>query len=109
MREQLRATQAGTTPRAAVRRETPPLTGMAALQQRAGNAAVTRWVQREAGGLNEHYATRPTEHPEWGPYQEPRSGDFRCFTSSAPGCAGRWRPPSRWCRGRRRGRGRRGG
>ncbi|MEW2291116.1 hypothetical protein ABZ719_00205 [Streptomyces sp. NPDC006743] len=43
---------------------------MAALQQRAGNAAVTRWVQRKAGGLNEHYATRPTEHPEWGPYQE---------------------------------------
>ncbi|MCF3120300.1 hypothetical protein IPZ68_11385 [Streptomyces arenae] len=31
---------------------------------------MARWVQRQTGGLDEHYATRPTEHPEWGPYQE---------------------------------------
>ncbi|MGA4844891.1 hypothetical protein ACOBQB_00815 [Streptomyces sp. G5(2025)] len=46
------------------------LTGVAALQQRAGNAAVTRWLQRQPDPLTQQYATRATEHPEWGPYQE---------------------------------------
>ncbi|MEU7579878.1 hypothetical protein AB0B50_20010 [Streptomyces sp. NPDC041068] len=31
---------------------------------------MTRWLQRQTGSLSEHYATRPTEHPEWGPYQK---------------------------------------
>ncbi|MFE9824966.1 hypothetical protein ACFYSH_23015 [Streptomyces sp. NPDC005791] len=69
MREQRRASKTQTTPQAAARRAAPP-TGVAALQQRAGNAAVTRWVQRQAGALNEHYAAKPTEHPEWGTYQK---------------------------------------
>ncbi|MEU9244975.1 hypothetical protein [Streptomyces sp. NPDC048385] len=69
VREQQRATEARTTPQAAAGRRAP-LTGMAALQQRAGNAAATRWVQRQTGALNEHYATRPTEHPEWETYQK---------------------------------------
>lgn len=69
MRETQRAAERQTTAQAAAGRGARP-TGLAALQQRAGNAAVTRWVQRQTGDLNEHYATRPTEHPEWGPYQE---------------------------------------
>ncbi|QEU90867.1 hypothetical protein CP970_08115 [Streptomyces kanamyceticus] len=31
---------------------------------------MTRWVQRQTGDPAEHYATRPTEHPEWATYQE---------------------------------------
>ncbi|WP_433859721.1 hypothetical protein [Streptomyces kronopolitis] len=69
MREQRRATEAQTTPQAAAGRRAS-LTGMATLQQRAGNAAATHWVQRRTGALNEHYATRPTEHPEWATYQK---------------------------------------
>ncbi|WP_306333084.1 hypothetical protein [Streptomyces sp. KL118A] len=69
MREQRRAAEAQATTRAGGGRGVP-LTGMAALQRRAGNAAATHWVQRQAGALNEHYATRPTEHPEWATYQE---------------------------------------
>jgi hypothetical protein len=57
--------------RAAAGRAAPPPTGLAALQQQAGNAAVTRWVQRKpADALKEHYATRPTEHPEWETYRK---------------------------------------
>ncbi|MFD4630446.1 hypothetical protein ACFVYR_22730 [Streptomyces sp. NPDC058284] len=63
------ASQRQATARAAAGRAAPP-TGLAALQRRAGNAAVSLWVQRQTGGTGEHYATRPTEHPEWGPYQE---------------------------------------
>ncbi|WP_416985950.1 hypothetical protein [Streptomyces sp. T028] len=69
MRETQRAAERRTTAQAAAGRGARP-TGLAALQQRAGNTAVTRWLQRHTGDLNEHYATRPTEHPEWGPYQE---------------------------------------
>ncbi len=69
MREHRNATEVRTTSQAAAGRRAP-LTGMAALQQRAGNAATTHWVQRQTGTLKEHYATRPTEHPEWKPYQE---------------------------------------
>ncbi|MFI6642037.1 hypothetical protein [Streptomyces sp. NPDC050504] len=43
--------------------------GIPALQRTAGNAAVAQWVQRTATP-QEQYADRPTEHPEWGPYQE---------------------------------------
>ncbi|MEV7197334.1 hypothetical protein AB0N81_36855 [Streptomyces sp. NPDC093510] len=64
-----RTTAEATTAQAAPGRGARPV-GLAALQQRAGNAAVTRWVQRQTGALDEPYATRPTEHPEWGPYQE---------------------------------------
>lgn len=69
MRETRRATERQTTAPAAAGHGAR-LTGLAALQRQVGNAAVTRQVQRQKGGLNEHYATRPTEHPEWGPYQE---------------------------------------
>lgn len=46
--------------------------GLAALQRTAGNAAVAQWVQRTTGPLTpqEQYADRPTEHPEWPPYQQ---------------------------------------
>lgn len=70
MHDLRRPTKARTTPHAAAGPEAIPLTGMAALQQRAGNAAATRWVQRQTGALDEHYATRPTEHPEWETYQK---------------------------------------
>ncbi|MBT2410160.1 hypothetical protein J7I94_06255 [Streptomyces sp. ISL-12] len=43
---------------------------MTALQQRAGNAAATRWVQRATDPLSEHYATRPQQHPEWATYEK---------------------------------------
>ncbi|MER7770515.1 hypothetical protein [Kitasatospora sp. NPDC096140] len=69
MRETRRATEQQTTPTAAAGRAARP-TGLFAQQQRVGNAAVTRQVQRRKAGLDEHYATRPTEHPEWKPYQE---------------------------------------
>lgn len=69
MHDQLRVTPTQATTRTAAGRGAP-LTGMTALQRRAGNAAVTRWVQRKTGALNEHYATRPTEHPEWEVYQK---------------------------------------
>lgn len=69
MHDLRRPTKARTTPHAAGP-EAMPLTGMAALRQRAGNAAATRWVQRQTGALDEHYATRPTEHPEWETYQK---------------------------------------
>ncbi|MEU6994359.1 hypothetical protein ABZ953_27355 [Streptomyces sp. NPDC046465] len=69
MRETRRATEPETAGRAAAGRGAPP-TGLAALQRHAGNAATAHWVQRQTGGLDEHYATRPTEHPEWGPYQD---------------------------------------
>lgn len=74
-----RPTKAMTTPQTAAGPKAMPLTGMAALQQRAGNAAATRWVQRkkdqkdqedQKDPLEEHYATRPTKHPEWETYQK---------------------------------------
>ncbi|MFJ2770918.1 hypothetical protein [Streptomyces sp. NPDC087300] len=55
--------------RPATGRATRP-TGLAALQSRAGNAAVTHWVQRQQDDKSGHYATKPTEHPEWEPYQK---------------------------------------
>ncbi|MGW0535599.1 hypothetical protein [Streptomyces sp. NPDC003032] len=70
MRETQRAAERQTTATAAGGPEAARLTNLAALQQRAGNAAVTRWLQRQKGDLNGSYATRPTEHPEWGPYEE---------------------------------------
>ncbi|MBW5423484.1 hypothetical protein GKQ77_18245 [Streptomyces sp. BG9H] len=70
MRETQRAAERQTTAQDAAGRGPACRTGLAALQQRAGNAAVTHWLQRQTGDLKEPYATRPTEHPEWGPYQE---------------------------------------
>ncbi|MEV4190990.1 hypothetical protein [Streptomyces toxytricini] len=49
--------------------EAAPLHGIAALQRAAGNAAVTRWIQRAAeppqAGREREYAMAPTEHGEW--------------------------------------------
>ncbi|GGS92928.1 MULTISPECIES: hypothetical protein [Streptomyces] len=46
-----------------------PLHGIAALQRAAGNAAVTRWIQRAAeppqAGREREYAMAPTAHGEW--------------------------------------------
>lgn len=68
--EHRKATETPTAPHLAPGPRSSPLTGMAALQRRAGNAAATRWVQRQTDPLEGHYATRPREHPEWATYQE---------------------------------------
>ncbi|GAA1550220.1 hypothetical protein ACIQV2_27235 [Streptomyces globosus] len=51
------------------RAEAAPLHGIAALQRAAGNAAVTRWIQRAAeppeAGREREYAMAPTAHAEW--------------------------------------------
>lgn len=70
MRGHREATKTQTTSLPAPERGALPRTGMAALQRRAGNAAATRWVQRQTDPLKEHYATRPAAHPEWETYKK---------------------------------------
>jgi hypothetical protein len=61
-------------------RPAPHPAGIHALQWTAGNAAVARWVQRrlpEGSNREEHFATKPTEHPEWPEFQRTmREGGF---------------------------------
>ncbi|MGW1786283.1 hypothetical protein ACWCQQ_45540 [Streptomyces sp. NPDC002143] len=63
----------GTTPERAVGQQAPHPAGLAVLQRTAGNAAVTRWLQRqenpEARQDAQRHAADPTVHGEWGTFR----------------------------------------